>query len=57
MNDPKKKQPGPLVEDAGMVGGVDEDTGASKIAPKTTEGTAPEGVKPTDEREAPKKSD
>lgn len=60
MNDPKEKKekkPGPLVEDAGMTGGVDESTGESKIVPKTTEGTAPEGVDPTDERERKKKDD
>jgi len=50
MNEEKKKG-GPLVEDATVVGGTDESTGAPVIAPKTTDGKAPKGVEPTDERE------
>lgn len=51
METPKKKQPGLLVEDATMVGGVDAVTGAPVIRPKTPDGTADESVIPTDARE------
>lgn len=47
----KIKKPGPLVEDSTVVGGTDESTGESKVVPKTTDGKAPSGVKPTDDRE------
>ncbi len=52
MTEDKPKKKGMLVEDSTLVGGVDESTGETKIAPKTTEGKAPTNVKPTDERES-----
>lgn len=41
----------PLVEDTSVVGGVDEQTGAPVIRPRTSEGCADESTRATDRRE------
>lgn len=48
-------RPSLLVEDETVCGGLDAETGAPVIKPKTPDGRADESMKPTDPREAPKK--
>lgn len=53
---PSPKRPSPLVEDESVCGGLDAETGAPVIRPKTSDGRADEGTVPTDPREkAPNK--
>ena len=42
---------GPLVEDTSVVGGVDRETGAPVIRPRTTEGGADKMTEATDRRD------
>lgn len=46
-----KPKPGLLVEDESVVGGIDKETGAPVIRPKTPEGTADKLTEATDRRE------
>lgn len=53
MPEPKTpaKKVGPLVEDEGMVGGTDTETGAPVIRPKTADGKADRLTEATDPQE------
>jgi len=46
-----KKVVGPLVEDEQVVGGIDKETGAAVIRPKTAEGKADKLTEATDPNE------
>jgi hypothetical protein len=48
MDDEKR---GMIVEDTQSTAGINEDTGATEVRPKDTEGKAPKGLNPTDKRE------
>ena len=44
----------PIVEDSSVVGGIDNETGAATIKPKTPEGRADESMTATDPNERAK---
>lgn len=48
---PPTPRPAPLVEDETLTGGLDAETGAPVIKPKTPDGRADESMIPTDPRE------
>lgn len=48
---PNPPRPAPLVEDETVCGGLDAETGAPVVRPKTPDGRADEATDPTDPRE------